>query len=146
MANNNQFPSREQVARIRTQYPKGTRIEITHIADPYSKLTAGSRGTVEFVDDTGSLFCAFDNGEHIGLLYGVDGYRIIPAMSDAVREQILTLRTLPQCPNMLSINEVLQFAIQHDFYYLVDYIHADPIAYAHFVLTGKRCQSDENRS
>jgi hypothetical protein len=47
---------------------------VTSISDPYSKLTAGSRGTVDFVDDTGSLFCVFDNGEHIGLLCGIDGY------------------------------------------------------------------------
>jgi len=67
-------------------------------------------------------------------------------MSDAVREQVLTLRTLPQCPNMLSINEVLQFAILHGFCDLADYIGADPIAYAHFVLTGKRCKADEYRS
>ena len=53
MANNNQFPTREQVERVRKQYSKETRIEITYTADPYSKLTTGSRGTVDFVDDTG---------------------------------------------------------------------------------------------
>jgi hypothetical protein len=68
------FPNKEQVERVRQSYPQGTRIKVASISDPYSKLTAGSRGTVDFVDDTGSLFCVFDNGEHIGLLYGIDGY------------------------------------------------------------------------
>jgi hypothetical protein len=70
----NRFPSKAAVERVRQSYPQGTRIKVTSISDPYSKLTAGSQGTVDFVDDTGSLFCIFDNGEHIGLLYGIDGY------------------------------------------------------------------------
>ncbi len=78
----NDFPSRETVERLRRQYPRGTRIEITRLQDPYSRLAAGSRGTVEFVDDAGSLFCVFDNGEHIGLLYGIDGYRKVPVLSE----------------------------------------------------------------
>ncbi|HBL84707.1 MAG: hypothetical protein A2Y17_11280 [Clostridiales bacterium GWF2_38_85] len=72
------FPTKEQVDLVRQNYPKGTRIEVTHIDDPYSKLTTGSRGTVTIIDDTGSLFCDFDNGERIGLLYGIDGYRKVP--------------------------------------------------------------------
>jgi hypothetical protein len=69
------FPNKQTVERVRAEFPPDTRIEVTAFSDPYSKLTVGSRGTVEFVDDTASLFCVFDNGERIGLLYGVDGYR-----------------------------------------------------------------------
>jgi len=76
------FPTKEQVELVRQNYPKSTRIEVTHIDDPYSKLTAGSRGSVKFIDNTGSLFCDFDNGEHIGLLYGIDEYRKMSTKDD----------------------------------------------------------------
>jgi len=40
--------------------------------DPYSKLKPGDRGTVSFVDDTGTIFCSWDNGSRLGAVYGED--------------------------------------------------------------------------
>jgi hypothetical protein len=72
MANN--FPSKETVQRLREQYPAGTRIELQSMDDPYSKLRPGDRGTVRHVDDTGTVFVAWDKGSGLGLVYGVDSY------------------------------------------------------------------------
>jgi hypothetical protein len=132
------FPNNEQVERVRQEYPKGTRIEVTAVSDPYSKLTAGSLGTADFVDDTGTLFCDFDNGEHIGLLYGVDGYRKVETVSDRVFEQVLELRKLPNCPNMFDVHAVQRLAFENEFYELVDFIESDRKAYARLILTGER--------
>lgn len=72
------FPSREQVQRIREQYPKGTRVELLHMSDPYNtKLVPGSKGTVVHVDDVGTVFCKWDCGRGLGFVVGEDEVRII---------------------------------------------------------------------
>jgi hypothetical protein len=68
----NKFPSKEIVEMLRKQYPVGTRVELVKMNDPYSKLKPGDRGTVSFVDDTGTIFCSWDNGSRLGAVYGED--------------------------------------------------------------------------
>lgn len=40
--------------------------------DPYSKLKPGDQGTVDFIDDTGTIFCSWDSGSTLGIVYGED--------------------------------------------------------------------------
>ena len=71
--NMSHFPPKEAVERLREQYPVGTRIEITSINDPFNDtLKPGDKGTVDHIDDTGTIFAAWDNGSGLGLVYGVD--------------------------------------------------------------------------
>ena len=70
--------SREQVKRIREQYLKGTRVELIHTSDPCNQsLHAGSLGTVDFVDDAGTVFVNWDCGSGLGMVIGEDEIRII---------------------------------------------------------------------
>ena len=39
----NNFPSKDTVERLRKQYPSGTRVELVHMNDPYSKLRPGDQ-------------------------------------------------------------------------------------------------------
>ena len=68
----NKFPSRETVERLRKQYPPGTPVELVQMNDPYSKLKPGVKGTVDFVDDTGTIFCTWETGSTLGVVYGED--------------------------------------------------------------------------
>ena len=68
----NKFPPKETVERLRKQYPAGTRVELVRMNDPYSKLKTGDKGTVDFVDDTGTIFCSWDNGSTLGVVFGED--------------------------------------------------------------------------
>ncbi len=54
----NKFPSKETVDRLRKQYPSGTRVELVRMNESYSKPKPGDKGTVDFVDDTGTIFCS----------------------------------------------------------------------------------------
>lgn len=72
MANNNGFPSRETVERVRKMYPKGCRVKLVSMDDPYSSLKPGDIGTVRFVDDTGTVFVNWDCGSSLGIVYGED--------------------------------------------------------------------------
>lgn len=69
------FPSRETVEHIRREYPKGTRVALVRMSDPYSKLKPGDEGTVDLVDDVGTIFCHWDCGSSLGVVYGEDAVR-----------------------------------------------------------------------
>ncbi len=73
----NGFPSRETVERLRMTYPKGTRVELVSMSDPYARLKPGDRGTVSFVDDIGTVFVRWDCGSGLGVAYGEDHIRKI---------------------------------------------------------------------
>lgn len=68
----NSFPATKVVEELRKLYPHGTRVELIWMDDPYSKLKPGNRGTVDFVDDTGTIFCSWDCGSKLGIVYGKD--------------------------------------------------------------------------
>jgi len=72
---NDGFPSRARINMLRAQYPKGTRVELVHTSDPYTKLQPGTRGTVEFVDDVGTIQINWDNGSGLGMIPGEDEVR-----------------------------------------------------------------------
>jgi len=69
------FPSKEMVERLRKEYPHGTRVELVRMNDPYSRLQPGDKGTVDFVDDSGTLFCIWDSGSRLGVVYGEDAVK-----------------------------------------------------------------------
>lgn len=68
---------RSKVERIKAQYPAGTRIELGSMNDPYAPVPPGTRGTVDFVDDMGSVFMKWDNGRTVALIIGEDSFTVI---------------------------------------------------------------------
>ena len=72
----NKFPSKEIMLALRRQYPKGARVALVRMNDPYTKLRPGDLGTVDFIDDAGTLFCRWDNGSTIGAVFGEDEIRL----------------------------------------------------------------------
>lgn len=72
------FPKKERVDAVRARYPAGTRVALVSMGDdPYSRLKPGDRGTVNHVDDTGTVFVNWDCGSGLGMVYGVDQIRIL---------------------------------------------------------------------
>ncbi len=70
-------PSKETLDLLRKTYPKGTRIELIGMDDPYSKLVAGDKGTVMYVDDMATIHISWDKGSSLGLVYGEDLWKVI---------------------------------------------------------------------
>ncbi len=64
--------SKEVITMLREKYPAGTRVELVRMDDPYTKLTAGDKGTVRCVDDMGTIHISWDCGSSLGAVYGVD--------------------------------------------------------------------------
>lgn len=68
------FPNRETVARVRAEFPKGTRV-ILEKMDDFQAPPIGTLGTVRGVDDTASLLVDWDNGSGLNVVYGEDRVR-----------------------------------------------------------------------
>ena len=66
---------RLRIQRAKMLYPPGTRIVLGEMSDPYAPVPPGTRGTVKFVDDMGSIHPQWDNGRTLGLIYGEDSFR-----------------------------------------------------------------------
>ena len=134
---NNGFPSREQVERLRKQYPTGTRLELIAMIDSFTSLKPGDLGTVDYVDDAGQIGMVWDSGSNLSLIPNVDCFRKVTRMSDTVRDQILAIRTMTGCPNMFDVNAVQRLAFDHEMYALVEFIETDRKAFVTFILTGR---------
>ena len=70
------FPSRAVVEMLRRQYPKGTRVELLDMDDRQAP-PIGTLGTVNGVDDIGSIMVRWDNGSSLSVAYGEDMCRRI---------------------------------------------------------------------
>lgn len=90
------FMDQKQVQRIKGQYPEGTRIRLIGMDDPYAPIAPGTEGTVNFVDDIGTLHCTFDNGRTLGVIPGEDSFSVI---------------SHPEQPDLLE-NETEQFGMK----------------------------------
>ena len=71
------FPSKETVETIRSRFPKGCRVELVWMEDAQAP-PVGTKGTVQGVDDAGSILVAWDNGSGLNVVYGADICRRIP--------------------------------------------------------------------
>jgi len=64
-----------QAQHYKDIYPPGTRLMILCMNDPYHPVERGTRGTVEYVDDIGTIHIRWDNGRVLGLIFGEDEFR-----------------------------------------------------------------------
>jgi hypothetical protein len=65
--------TKEALQVLREQFPKGTRLELIEMDDPYNrKLVPGCKGTVRWVDDMGTIHVSWDCGSSLGVVYGED--------------------------------------------------------------------------
>lgn len=62
---------------LKQRYPKGTRICLDSMENDPDPIPSGTKGTVQFVDDAGTLHCKFDNGRTLGVIPGEDRFHKI---------------------------------------------------------------------
>ena len=71
------LPSKEQVERIRREYPVGTLVELVKMDDAQAP-PVGTIGEVTGVDDTGSLLMNWRNGSGLNAIFGEDVVKKLP--------------------------------------------------------------------
>lgn len=69
--------TRTQVDKIKAKYPSGTRIELISMVNEENPVESGTKGTVESVDDIGTIHMIWDNGRGLGLVPNCDKFKII---------------------------------------------------------------------
>lgn len=69
--------NRRRIDMMKERYPKGTRICLDSMGNDPNPIPSGTKGTVEFVDDCGGVFCKFDNGRSLGMIPGEDSFHKI---------------------------------------------------------------------
>ncbi len=55
----------------------GSRVELIHMDDPYSKLKEGDQGTVDHIDGIGTIHVNWDSGSTLGLIPEVDQFTVL---------------------------------------------------------------------
>ena len=70
------FPDKETVARVRAEYPPGTKVVLEKMSDEHAP-PVGTIGFVRAVDDTASLFADWSNGGRLNVLFNEDEVRKI---------------------------------------------------------------------
>lgn len=70
--------NRKQLEYLREQYPRGSRIKLNQtMDDPFRPVPKGMMGTVEHIDDTGTIHMSWDNGQGLGLIVNEDDFTLI---------------------------------------------------------------------
>ena len=68
----------EELADLRSRYPKGSRVKLIRMNDPYSRdLKPGMLGTVVHVDDIGTIHVSWDCGSSLGVVFGEDSCAVV---------------------------------------------------------------------
>ena len=71
------FYDREVVNSVKSAYPPGTRVQVDFMGNDPHPISSGTKGSVLFVDDIGTVHCRFDNGRVLGLIPGEDCFHKI---------------------------------------------------------------------
>lgn len=88
-----------QAEYYKQNYPSGTRVLLLHMGDDPRPVKDNMRGTVQAVDDMGTVHCAFDNGRALGLVPGEDSFRTLTA-AELAEEQAFDLDGVEDGPVM----------------------------------------------
>lgn len=54
--------------KVKNEHLIGKRVRLISCTDQYTNLKAGEEGTVDFIDDWGTVFVKWDNGSRLGLI------------------------------------------------------------------------------
>jgi hypothetical protein len=129
------FPDKVTVERVRERYPQGARVELVSMSDPYTTLKSGDKGTVDFVDDTASVFVKWDNGSTLGVVYGEDSIRKV-TKAEQIKAEAKKVAATGRT-NMFDRNAVFELAVSMDCYALADFIFTHTNDSGAFILSGE---------
>lgn len=136
----NQFPCKAAVEARKVRFTKGARVELVSMNDPYREMPSGLQGTVEFVDDTGTVFVKWDDGSSLGAVCGEDEIRLL-SKAEVVKEQCRAVAKTGRT-NMFDSKAAFEIALEMGFDELADFIFMNTKAYGALILTGELSEGD----
>lgn len=66
----------QRVRDLKELFPVGIRVELVSM-DDLQAPPVGTKGTVSYVDDMGTIHVQWDNGSTLGVVDGIDFIRVI---------------------------------------------------------------------
>lgn len=72
---NVRYPNEKIISMLRDSFPAGSRVELLEMDDVQAP-PVGTKGTVQGVNDLGSIMVNWDTGSSLSVVYGVDRCRI----------------------------------------------------------------------
>lgn len=70
------LPKNPSIDELKLMFPIGTKIELIHMDDKQAP-PPGTMGVVTSVDDIGTIHIGWQTGSSLGLVYGVDKFKVI---------------------------------------------------------------------
>lgn len=67
----------KDLKELRMRYPEGTIVELISMGEDIQRVPDGTIGTVISVDDIGTIHVRWRTGSSLGLIYGVDKFKIL---------------------------------------------------------------------
>lgn len=106
--------SKMEIAVLKEMYPEGCRVELDYMEpQPFCVLEPGDLGTVKFIDDAGRIYVAWDQEEHLGLLFKGDRCRCL-MVKEEIQWDLLKLEKTPFV-SLKSLREWLEDRLLHVF-------------------------------
>ena len=68
----NGYPSPVELKALKKRFPIGMRVELVRMNDPYIRMSPGEKGSVDCIDDAGTIHVNWDCGSSLGVVYGED--------------------------------------------------------------------------
>jgi len=59
------------------QSVEGRRVVLLYTDDEYTELRPGDSGVIRYIDDGGTVHIDWDNGSRLGLIPGIDKWRVL---------------------------------------------------------------------
>lgn len=102
----------KQAQHLRKEYPRGTRLCVIEMNDPYSPVPPGTVGTVAYIDDAGQIHMHWDNGRALALIPSVDSFAMVSKGRFSTPLQVMFCRGHYDDFEELDPKDVLDYA--HD--------------------------------
>ena len=88
----------KRIEMMKQRYPEGSRICLDSMENDPNPIPPGTKGTVQSVDDVGTVFCKFDNGRSLGMIPGEDSFHKI--QEEKLTEEMEESEDLSEEPDM----------------------------------------------
>lgn len=80
------FPTKEELKKLRVEFPSGCRIVLDEMDDVQAPIP-GSQGTCRGVDDAGNVLVSWDGGGSLNVAYGADTCHCV-ASEEEIRQSL----------------------------------------------------------